>query len=152
MSILSPYKGYQAKVEYSEEDKLIIGEVVGIRDSLNFHAEKAEEVESMFHQCVDNYLAFCAEIGVNPDKTYSGTFNVRIGAELHRIAEQEAIKREISLNQLVVQALENEVKGYHGAMYTIMLPTQMISGYQTEEGKKSSAVMKYPQAKRSLTL
>lgn len=154
MSILPSYKGYQAKVEYSVEDGLVVGEVIGVRDSLNFHADTVDPkaVEAMFHQCVDDYLDFCAELGVAPDKTYSGTFNVRVGAELHRLAEQEAVKRGVALNQLVVQALENEVKGYHEAMYTIMLPPQMVNDYKTGKGKKFSAPMEYSQTKRSLAL
>lgn len=68
MSILS-YKGYQAKVWFSEEDTIIIGEVIGIHDMLSFYAERADEVVPMFHQCIDNYLDLCSDLGKDPDKT-----------------------------------------------------------------------------------
>lgn len=158
MSVLPSYKGYQAKVEYSVEDGLVIGEVIGVRDSLNFHADTVDpkEIEAMFHQCIDDYLAFCAELGVDPDKSYSGTFNVRVGAELHRLAEQEAVKRGIPLNKLVSQAIENEVKGYHAASYTMVLPTQKVNDYQAGEigsdSEKTAMVQSYLQAKRSLKI
>lgn len=57
MSILS-YRGYQAKVWFSEEDTIMVGEVIGIPDVLRFHAERADEVWPMFQQCIDNYLNF----------------------------------------------------------------------------------------------
>ena len=31
------YKGYHADVKYSDEDKLFIGEVIGVNDALFFH-------------------------------------------------------------------------------------------------------------------
>lgn len=110
MSILS-YRGYQAKVWYSEEDVVIIGEIVGISDSLSFYAERADEVEGLFHQCIDNYLEMCKEIGKDPDKVYKGSFNVRVTPELHKRAEMAALQREESLNQFVNDAIAHELDG-----------------------------------------
>ena len=84
--LLPMYKGYQAKVEFSVEDSLLVGEVIGVADYLSFHAESVREVEDMFHQCIDGYLAFCREAGKTPEKAYRGSFNVRIPPELHRAA------------------------------------------------------------------
>lgn len=50
------YKGYRAQIEYSEEDGLFVGRVVGLADSLYFHGVTVQEAEEMFHQSVDNYL------------------------------------------------------------------------------------------------
>lgn len=123
MSLLSPYKGYQAKVDYSPEDALLVGEVIGVADSLNFHAESAGEIEEMFHRCIDSYLEFCVEVGKTPEKCYKGSFNVRVTPELHRQAELVAADQQISLNQLVSRALEHELSGYSGAQCTIVLPS-----------------------------
>jgi hypothetical protein len=47
--------------------------------------------------------------GKPANKFYSGTFNVRIGQELHRKAAQEAAKRNISLNDYVgAQAVKTD--------------------------------------------
>ena len=50
-------------VQYSDEDNLFIGEVFGINDTLAFHGSSVQELESMFHQSVDNYLEMCREFG-----------------------------------------------------------------------------------------
>ena len=50
------YKGYHAAIQYSDEDNLFIGEVFGINDTLAFHGSSVQELESVFHQSIDNYL------------------------------------------------------------------------------------------------
>lgn len=57
------YKGFLAEVSYDTEDKIFVGEIVGICDSLNFHGINLQEAEDMFHQSVDNYLTLYSENG-----------------------------------------------------------------------------------------
>jgi predicted HicB family RNase H-like nuclease len=59
---------------------------------------------------VDEYLAFCAENGKQPEKPFKGSFNVRIKADLHRQAAQAAFARGISLNTLVEDAIRQAVE------------------------------------------
>ena len=40
-------------------------------------------MENKFHASVDDYLEWCKEDGVEPEKPYSGKFNVRISPLLH---------------------------------------------------------------------
>lgn len=127
--LLPMYKGYQAKVEFSVEDGLLVGEVIGVADSLSFHAESVHEVEEMFHQCIDGYLEFCREVGKTPEKAYRGSFNVRIAPELHRRADIAAAERGISLNQFVSNALEHEVNGDFSTTVSFLLPPKYISHF-----------------------
>ena len=80
------YKGYYTKVEYSAEDQVLFGKIEGIKDLVSFECEKLGDVEMEFHEAVDDYLAFCKDLGESPDKPYKGQFNVRIPPELHRKA------------------------------------------------------------------
>lgn len=102
------YKGYHAEIKYSDEDRLFVGQVVGVSDTLAFHGASVSELEEMFHQSIDNYLELCREFGKTPEKEYKGRFNVRIPAALHRTAVLCAKQREMSLNDLVTRALEEE--------------------------------------------
>lgn len=65
------YKGYYADVKYSDEDKLFIGEVMGLNDTLAFHGSSVSELEAMFRQSVDNYLETCQEYGKKPGRNRS---------------------------------------------------------------------------------
>lgn len=62
------YKGYTADVSYEPEDKIYVGEVRGISDSLNFHGRSILEVNTMFHQSIENYLDLCKQIGKDPER------------------------------------------------------------------------------------
>ena len=84
MKNILQYKGYFTKIEYSVEDRLLYGKIEGIKDLVNFESENVEEIEQEFKNAVDDYLELCQELGQEPDKTYSGTFNVRISPALHR--------------------------------------------------------------------
>ena len=64
------YKGYHAAIQYSDEDNLFIGEVFGINDTLAFHGSSVQELESVFHQSIDNYLEMCREFGKKTEKEY----------------------------------------------------------------------------------
>lgn len=105
MKNILEYKGYFAKVEYSAEDKVLYGKIEGIRDLVNFESESIETIEQEFRNAVDDYLELCEELGQNPDKAYSGTFNVRIAPELHRKLALQAVKNSETLNSAVEKAI-----------------------------------------------
>ena len=65
---LLDYKGYTVQPEYSAEDGAFYGRLLGIRDFVDSQAGTASELESEFHKAVDDYLAFCKEIGKVPAK------------------------------------------------------------------------------------
>ena len=99
------YKGYEATVEFDNEDRLFVGRVINTRDVIVFDGLSVDELEQSFHAVIDEYLEDCQSLGKTPDKPFSGRFNLRISSELHRKASIAASKRDISLNTLVEQAL-----------------------------------------------
>lgn len=100
------YKGYSAAVEYSVEDKVLHGKIDGINDLVDFCSEDVSSIEDEFHKAVDDYLKLCEQIGKEPEKTYSGTFNVRINPELHKRISIQAAHNHCSLNAEVEKAIE----------------------------------------------
>ena len=61
------YKGYSARAEYSAEDGVFFGRLLGINDMVNFESENAEGLEEEIHKAVYDYLMFCSEIGKQPE-------------------------------------------------------------------------------------
>lgn len=47
--------------------------------------------------------------GLEPEKAYKGSFNVRISPELHKQAVVYAVSNQISLNRVMEEALSNYV-------------------------------------------
>ena len=103
------YKGYHAKIEYSDEDKTFVGRVLGINDFLVFEGNTVQELTEMFHNSIDDYLAVCAEIGKSPEREYKGSFNVRLSPELHKQAFLAAESNNMTLNQLVANAVNSYI-------------------------------------------
>lgn len=105
------YKGYHTKIEFDAEDLILRGKIEGISDLVNFECESMQDVEKEFHAAVDDYLAFCEEVGKIPEKEYKGTFNVRISPDLHRKLAMYASKNGETLNSAVESAIAEYVQG-----------------------------------------
>lgn len=99
------YKGYVGSVEFSEEDALFFGKVLGVRALISYEGENARDLVEDFHSAVDDYLELCAAEGVEPEKAYKGSFNVRISPELHKKAAIAAMAKQISLNRFVEESI-----------------------------------------------
>ena len=99
------YKDYIGSVEFSEEDGLFYGKVLGIRALISYEGKNAKELVSDFHSSVDDYLELCKEENIEPEKAYKGSFNVRIKPEMHKKAMIYALAHNISLNSLVENAI-----------------------------------------------
>lgn len=100
------YKGYVGSVEFSEEDELFFGKVMGIRSLISYEGTTAKELINDFHTAVDDYLLMCAETGKTPEKAYKGSFNIRISPDLHKQAVICATSQKMSLNSFVENALK----------------------------------------------
>lgn len=62
------YKGYTGSIEFSEEDNLFFGKVMGIRSLLSYEGKDIDELTEDFQGAVDDYLNLCKEIGKEPEK------------------------------------------------------------------------------------
>jgi predicted HicB family RNase H-like nuclease len=75
MSQTLQYKDYGGSVEYSAEDHLLHGKLLGIRDAIVYEGSDVDSLESNFRAAVDEYLAFCAEEGKTPDQPFKGSYD-----------------------------------------------------------------------------
>lgn len=103
---LMKYKGFFGSAEFSFEDRLLVGKIECINDLVNYEAVDIDGLELAFHEAVDDYIQTCEEIGKEPEKPFSGTFNVRVGTELHKKTTLAAMNNGVSLNDFVKSALE----------------------------------------------
>lgn len=104
------YKGYIGSVAYSEQDKVFFGKLEGIDALVNYEGESVAELTAAFHEAVDDYLALCEDIGQKPEKSYTGTFNVRISPATHRQIANRAMEAGISINAFVKKVLDEAVQ------------------------------------------
>ena len=104
------YKGFIGSVSYSENDKVFFGKIEGIDGLVNYEGESVDELTKAFQEAVEDYLAFCEAEGIMPEKSYSGSFNVRIPSVTHRAIAKRAAEAGISINAFVKRVLMEAVQ------------------------------------------
>lgn len=121
------HKGYWGSVEFSLEDDCLFGRVEYINDLVSYEGSTVSELKSSFEDAVEDYLATCAAQSKDPDRPFSGTFNIRIGPDLHKKAVVAAKRTNQSLNDYIKQAISRFVdKPDHS-------PSQHFHVYYTPE-------------------
>jgi predicted HicB family RNase H-like nuclease len=99
------YKGYAARIEYSDEDRCFVGHIAGIKDVIGFHAESVKELRKAFKEALDDYLSTCEKLKKSPQKPYSGKMMLRVPPEVHARAAMLAEAHNMSLNQWAADVL-----------------------------------------------
>jgi predicted HicB family RNase H-like nuclease len=99
------YKGFYGSINFDQEEKIFFGQIEFIKDLVNYEARDAENLINSFQEAVDDYLVSCKESNKEPDKPFKGSFNVRIGTELHKKVGLYALQHEDTLNNVVKNAL-----------------------------------------------
>jgi predicted HicB family RNase H-like nuclease len=100
------YKGYTARIEYDDSDRIFVGRLAGIRDIVGFHASTVDELQAAFHESVDDYVQACAKLGQTPQKPASGKLMLRVAPEIHSAALVAAQASGKSLNQWAANVLQ----------------------------------------------
>jgi len=95
------YKKYIARIEYDEEDRIFVGHLVGINDI----GSTVDELESVFHESVDDYIAMSEEMGRPAQKPYSGNLMLRVTPDIHAAVATAAEVEGKSINQWATQRL-----------------------------------------------
>ena len=98
MSKPMTYKGYCAKIEYSEERGCLVGCVFDIQHEISFQGDSVESIKKAFEQAVDGYLAGCAERNEEPEKPSETRSVVRVSAALHSVITLAAKRDNKSVN------------------------------------------------------
>ena len=107
------YKGYIGEVDFDSEAHIFHGEIINTRDVITFQGKTVDEIEIAFQESVDDYIEWCLEEGVSPEKPYSGKFNLRLSPELHKEVAITAKKMKMSINKFVEKAVVDELTLQH---------------------------------------
>ena len=105
------YKGFIGSIEAELNENTLYGKVLGLDKGtlVTYEGETLSELKEDFANAVDDYIAHCKENGIPLHKSYSGSFNIRIPAELHARAAVMAQELGISLNAFVRESLAKAV-------------------------------------------
>lgn len=133
------YKGYVGAPTVDADAGVIRGVVINTRDTITFQGQTVREAEHEFRESVDDYLDFCAERGVEPEKPFSGKFPVRTSSRLHRDLAVAAGRRGMSLNAFVESVLIEATRGEREARPEGAAGKQDPSGQASVRRKAAAA-------------
>lgn len=100
------YKGYIGKADFDDEADIFHGEVLLTRGVVTFQGSTVKDLKKAFRDSVDDYLAFCKEEGLTPEKPFSGKFVLRLDPEAHRKAALAARMAGKSLNAWAAEKID----------------------------------------------
>jgi predicted HicB family RNase H-like nuclease len=103
------YKGYSAHIEYSEEDRCLIGHIAGITDIVGFHADTVPELQEAFEEAVEDYLETCERLNKSPQIPYSGNLRLQIPPDVHVAIARAAEASGKDLDQWATETFTHAV-------------------------------------------
>jgi len=94
MNELLQYKGLSGSVEFSRDDNVFYGKLLGINGLVLYEGDTIDELVQGFHDMADDYIDFCERNGVSlpvQDKA-----NVAVKLEIYRQVAENAHKNGLS--------------------------------------------------------
>jgi len=102
------YKGFTARIEFSSEDGIFFGKVLGLPEtiSISFEGDNVAQLTQDFHNAIDFYISECEKSGLQAIKPASGKLMLRVAPEIHSAALIAAQASGVSLNQWASRVLQ----------------------------------------------
>lgn len=97
--------GYKAVIAYDPDINLFRGEFIELNGGADFYAADVDTLRQEGETSLQVFLDMCREKGIEPRRSFSGKFNVRIPPELHARLALEAAAEGKSLNAVVAEKL-----------------------------------------------
>ena len=104
------YKGYFGSVQFSADDNVFFGKVEGINDLITFEGATVQELTDAFHFMIDEHINDCITDNIPFEKSYKGSFNIRLSPDLHRKAAIFAKRHGTTLNTFVKESIEHRLE------------------------------------------
>ncbi|HEY0659317.1 MAG TPA: type II toxin-antitoxin system HicB family antitoxin [Pyrinomonadaceae bacterium] len=110
MNNLMNYKGFTAKIEFSADDNVFVGRLIGIDDIVVFEAETVEGLNKAFQEAVDFHIEVCEKQEKKNKKSYSGELLFRLPDKLHAEITEAATRHGKSINEWGREVFETALK------------------------------------------
>ena len=100
------YKGYLGEAVYDNEMGMFSGRIVNAKAIGTFYGKSVNELEEEFRKTIDYYLDLCKRKQIQPEKPFSGRFNLRLTPDLHRQIYLASSEEGKSINHWIKEKLE----------------------------------------------
>ncbi len=97
--------GYQAVIHFDPDIDMFRGEFIGLNGGADFYAPDVAGLRQEGATSLKVFLEMCEEDGVEPRRSYSGKFHLRMSPDLHASAAAAAAAEGKSLNQWIARTI-----------------------------------------------
>ncbi len=101
---------YKAIIQYDPVIDQFRGEFIDLNGGADFYATNIKDLRKEGKKSLKVFLDICKEEGIDPQKKYSGKFNLRVSPELHAKVAAIAFAEGKSLNKCVIDMLDEAVQ------------------------------------------
>lgn len=98
--------GQKALVSFDPDISMFRGEFLGLSGGADFYAVDVAGLMIEGRKSLQVYLEMCAEKSIEPFRTFSGRFNVRLDPKTHEAAVIAASAEDKSLNEWISETVE----------------------------------------------
>lgn len=98
--------GEKAVVSFDPEIEMLRGEFIGLNGGADFYADNVHELIAEGRKSLAVFMEMCAEKGIEPKRSFSGKFNVRLDPRDHEAAVIAAAAEGKSLNEWISGAIK----------------------------------------------
>ena len=106
------YKGFIGQIDYDDETKKLVGEVVNSIDLLEFEGVSAAEIKANFRLCVDEYLSFQKEYADNKAIPFIGNFSICLTTDKQKKVIRAAQNEGESVSQWLNKRVDSDLSRY----------------------------------------
>lgn len=100
---------YSAVISFDPEIQMFRGEFTDLNGGADFYADSIENLRKEGEISLKVFLDYAAEKNIAPRKPASGKLVLRLKPEIHRKYKLLASAKNISLNQLLNETLEEAI-------------------------------------------
>jgi predicted HicB family RNase H-like nuclease len=101
--------GHKAVIQYDPENEIFRGEFIELNGGADFYAKDIKGLRKEGKISLKVFLGMCRESGIEPVKTFSGKFNLRVPSKLHAEIAAVAAADGQSINVWIVEKLSRMV-------------------------------------------
>src|SRR5690554_4125112 len=98
--------GQQAVINYDPDIEMFRGEFIGLNGGADFYAPDVAGLHREGELSLSAFMDECAKRGIEPRKSFSGKFVLRVAPEVHEAAAVAAAASGESLNQWVADVIQ----------------------------------------------
>lgn len=109
MKNIMDFGEYEAVISYDPEIQMFRGEFVGLNGGADFYADSIRKLRREGEISLRVFLDFAKKKNIPAKKRFSGQFVLRLDPEIHKKYAVLARSRNMSLNQVLSQTLEQAV-------------------------------------------